>query len=130
LGSKPKRSLQANLLPLLANNQVPSALAAAFIQTAHRFLLGRNPANALETASFRTLRKLSPDLRRVLTCILQTIEAVPPEARDRLFAPEISSLGDQPVEPSHLAELVSNELLQRTSLEVFERCSIHRASEV
>jgi hypothetical protein len=119
LGSKPKRSLQANLLPLLANNQVPSVLAAAFFQTARRFLLGRNPANALETESFRVLRKLSPDLRRVLACLLRSFDAVPPEARDRIFAPEISDLGDQPVEPSRLAELVSNELLQRTSLEVF-----------
>jgi len=119
LGSKPKKSLQEKLLPLLANNQVPSVLAAAFFQTARRFLLGRNPANALETTAFGVLQKLSPDLRRVLACSLQVFDAVPSEIRGQLFAPEISGLGDQPVGPSQLAELVSRELLQRASLEVF-----------
>lgn len=120
LGSKPKKSLEAKLRPLLENNKVPSVLAGSFFQMGRRFLRGRDPANSLESAVFDVFRGLSPTLRDILTCSLQTFDALNPTDRDRLFVSEFTSGGDQPVDPERLAELVANELVQRASLEVFD----------
>lgn len=119
LGSKPKRSLEAKLRPLLANNHVPSVLAASVLHTARRYSRGHSPANALEAAAFRVFERLSPDLQDVLACSVQVFDALPPKDRDRVFSAEITGLGDQPVEPSRLAELVSAELSARSGLQVF-----------
>jgi hypothetical protein len=111
--------LEAKLAPLLKNNKVPSALAAGFFRMARRFLLGRSPANSLEASVFEILGKLSPQLRRVLVCSLQALDALPPRDRDRLLVAELTSDSDQPVEAPRLGELVSHELLQRFSEAVF-----------
>lgn len=119
LGSKHKKSLQAKLRPLLENNKVPSALASAFFQMARRFLHGRSPANSLEAAAFEIFQNLRSELRDILSCSLQTFDALPPKDRGRLFATELIGSEDQVVDQENLAQLVSRELLQRTSLEVF-----------
>lgn len=119
LGSKPKRSLEAKLRPLLENTPVPSVLPAAFFQMARRYLRGRSPANGLESAAFDVFEGLSPELRRMLACSLRIFDALPLRDQARLFAPELTGDGDRPVEPERLAQLVSDELLRRAGLEAF-----------
>lgn len=115
VGSKPKKSLEAKLQPLLESNQVPSVLPAAFLSMARRFLLGREPGSSLESEAFTVFRTLAPDLRAILECCIQTFDALPSSTRDRLVD---SALGDddRPVTPDGLGHLVAQELLQRTSL--------------
>jgi hypothetical protein len=45
LGAKPKQSQRSKLDTLLANTQVPSVLAAAFLSTSRRFLTGHSPCS-------------------------------------------------------------------------------------
>jgi hypothetical protein len=116
LGSKPKQSLQAKLGPFLERNQVPSVLAASSFHMARRFLRGRSPANALETEVFSVLQSLAPALREIVACSLRTFDALSPSDRDRLFAAEVAGGDDQPIDPARFAELVVNELVQRTSI--------------
>jgi hypothetical protein len=118
VGSKPKKSLEAKLRPLLENNQIPSVLAAAFLAMARRFLLGREPGSSLESEAFTVFRSLTPDLRAILVCCVQTFDALPLSTRDRLVDTALAD-DDRPVTPDGLAELVAQELLQRTSLTVY-----------
>lgn len=119
LGSKPKAGLEARFRPLLENTQVPSTLPAAFFHLARRFLLGRDPANALESKAFDVFTKMSPEVRAIMACALGTFDALAPTDRDRLFTSGIADSPDEPVEPGRLAELVAAELLERTSHEAF-----------
>lgn len=120
LGSKPKRSLEERLRPLLKSVRVPSTLPAAFFQMVRRFLASRDPANELESKAFDVFQSMSPDVRAVMECALSTFDALPARDRDCLFTPGISGSPDQSVEPERLAELVAAELLQRASLDAFE----------
>jgi hypothetical protein len=52
LGSKPKQSRRRKLDKLLANTQVPSALAASFFHLTRRHFAGKTAANALEERAF------------------------------------------------------------------------------
>lgn len=119
LGSKPKTSLEDRLRPLLENTRVPSTLPAAFFHLARRFLLGRDPANALESKAFDVFRRMSPEVRAVMACSLGAFDALAPKDRNQLFTPGIADSPDQPVEPARLAELLAAELLERTSHDAF-----------
>ena len=97
LGAKPKQSLESKLQHLLSNvprnslsnrqqatgqilfsaNSIPSTLAASYIQLSRRFLAGKQPANALEQQVFAALSTLSPDLRGVLSCIVNSSTLFP-----------------------------------------------------
>jgi len=114
IGHKPKQSLEEKLAPF-SDNAVPSVLAASFFQLARRFLLGQSPANQLESDAFAIFNNLSPEVKQVMSCSVDAFDALPRSVRQRLFAPGFG--GTQPVIPAALAEAVSNELLQRTSLE-------------
>ncbi|MGD2070445.1 MAG: hypothetical protein PVI57_17345 [Gemmatimonadota bacterium] len=124
LGSKPKKSLEQRLAPLLESTRVPSVLPAAFFQMTRRFLAGREPANALESSAFDVFRSMSPRVRAVMACSLETFDALSPDDRSRLFEPGVATDPDRPVDPDRLAELVADELLKRASLEAFgtEKC--------
>jgi len=104
LGSKPKQSRRRKLDKLLANTQVPSALAASFFHLTRRHLAGKTAANALEERAFATLRKLSPDLRRVLTCALDSFDSLTSNERDKLFARDVLRDIDQPIDVNGLGQ--------------------------
>lgn len=116
---KAKQSLEEKIRRLIRGNQVPSALAAMFFQMARRFQLGLSPANSLEQRAFSIFQTLPADLQSILSCSVRTLDSLPPEDRDRLFAPEITTSATQPLTQDALARAVSNELLRRTSLQAY-----------
>jgi hypothetical protein len=119
-GFKPKTDQQTKLARLLANNPIPNALAGSFFRLAHRFTLGRAPANELEAEVFEVLGGLSPDVRTVLECSLRRFDALPLDDRRRLFGPAFADLVDEPVSADRLAPVVADELIQRASLAAFD----------
>ena len=120
LGSKPKQSRRRKLDRLLANTQVPSALAASFFHLTRRHLAGKTAANALEERAFATLRKLSPDLRRVLTCALDSFDSLTSNERDKLFARDVLRDVDQPIDVNGLGQAFAEEILANIGLQFFE----------
>ena len=126
LGGKPKQSRRRKLDKLLAGTRVPSALGASFFQLARRHLAGKQAANALEERAFGTLGRLSPDLRRVLSCSLDSFDALTSDERDRLFSADVPRDVDQPVAVDALAEAVAGELAANVGMQVFghARCAI------
>ncbi len=118
-GSKPKQSRQQKLDRILERNRVPSALAAGFFQMARRYEGGFGAASPLESNAFRIFDNLSPDVRRVLRCSVQTFESLPGSVRDRLFDPRIIQHPARAVTAELLSERVSQELSQRASLDAF-----------
>ena len=119
LGSKPKQSRRRKLDKLLANARVPSALGASFFQLTRRYLAGKTAANALEGRAFATLRRLSPDLQRVLACARDSFESLSSSERDRLFASGLLSNIDQPIEVATLTQAFAQEIIQNVGLQVF-----------
>jgi hypothetical protein len=119
LGAKPKQSRRRKLDRLLAHTPVPSALAAAFFHAARRFRSGRSAGNALEALAFERMGRLSPELRRVLECTVDSFDRLDAGERDRLV--DAGLLGDpaQPIGEQQLAEAISNEITQRVGLLVF-----------
>ncbi|HEX5732779.1 MAG TPA: hypothetical protein VF131_08095 [Blastocatellia bacterium] len=115
---KPKQSL-SNKLDVLRNNEVPSAFGAAFYQMARRFLLGLAPANQFEVSAFNTFRQLSPEVRNLMSCAVESFDNLPDADRVRLFAPELTNKGTEPITPEEFASSVSNELNRRLSLAAF-----------
>src|SRR5260221_547801 len=120
LGAKPKQSQRSKLEKLLANNRVPSALAASFFHVSRRFLEGRSPANPLEESAFSVLRSLSPELKGVLSCALGSFDSLPSNQRDRLFASALTLDPHVPLDANTLAEAVAAELVQRVGVQVFD----------
>lgn len=120
LGSKPKQSRRRKLDKLLANTRVPSALAASFFHLTRRHLAGKTAANPLEERAFATLRKLSPDLRRVLTCALDSFDSLTSGERDRLFARELLRDIDQPINITGLGQAFAEEILANVGAQIFE----------
>jgi hypothetical protein len=120
LGAKPKQSRRQKLDRLLANTPVPSSLAAAFFHMTRRHLAGRAPANALEERAFATLRRLPPELRRVLSCARDSFDGLTGNERDRLFAAELLPAIDQAVDATQLTEAFAQELVERVGLAVFD----------
>ena len=120
LGSKPKQSRRRKLDRLLANTQVPSALAASFFHLTRRHLAGKTAANALEERAFATLRKLPPDLRRVLTCALDSFDSLTSNERDKLFARDVLRDVDQPIDVNGLGQAFAEEIFANIGLQFFE----------
>lgn len=125
LGSKPKQSRRRKLDKLLANTRVPSALGASFFHMARRFLAGKTAANALEERAFARLRRLSPDLRRVLACALDSFDSLSVGERDRLFASDLLRDVNQPITLAQLTDAFAQEIIDNVSVQVFDdpRCT-------
>lgn len=125
LGSKPKQSRRRKLDKLLANTRVPSALGASFFHLARRYLAGKTAANALEERAFATLRRLSPDLQRVLACALDSFDSLSVGERNRLFAPDLLRDVDQPLEIAQLTQAFAQEIVGNVGIQVFDdpRCA-------
>ena len=119
LGSKPKQSRRRKLDNLLANTRVPSALGASFFHMTRRYLAGKTPANALEERAFATLRKLSPDLQRVLACALDSFDSLSSGERERLFASDLLRDVDQPITLAQLTQAFAQEIIDNVTLQVF-----------
>jgi hypothetical protein len=120
LGSKPKQSRRRKLDKLLANIRVPSALGASFFHLTRRYLAGKTAANALEERAFAKLRRLSPDLQRVLGCALDSFDSLSAEERDRLFASDLLGDIDQPIEIVQLTQAFAQEIIENVSIQVFD----------
>ncbi len=113
LGAKPKQSRQRKLEKLLANNRVPSTLAASFFHVSRRFLAGQSAANPFEESAFGVLRSLTPELRAVLSCSLRSFDSIPSNDRGRLFDASLPSDPNVPLDASTLAVAFSRELTER-----------------
>jgi hypothetical protein len=120
LGAKPKQSRRRKLDKLLANTRVPSALGASFFHMARRFLAGKTAANALEERAFARLRRLSPDLRRVLACALDSFDSLSVGERDRLFAADLLRDVNQPITIAQLTDAFAQEIIDNVSAQVFD----------
>jgi len=119
LGSKPKQSRRRKLDKLLANTRVPSALGASFFQLTRRYLAGKPPANALEERAFARLRRLSPDLQRVLACARDSFDSLSSGERDRLFVVDLLRDIGQPIDVGPLAQAFGQEIVQNVGVQVF-----------
>ncbi len=119
LGSKPKQSRRRKLDKLLANTRVPSALGASFFHLTRRYLAGKTAANALEERAFATLRRLSPDLQRVLACARDSFDSLSAGERDRLFVSDLLGSIDRPIEVAQLTQAFAQEIIQNVGIEVF-----------
>ena len=125
LGSKPKQSRRRKLDKLLANTRVPSVLGASFFHLTRRYLAGKMAANALEERAFATLRRLSPDLQRVLACARDSFDSLSSGDRDRLFASDLLRDIDQPLEIAQLTQAFAEEIVENVGIQVFDdpRCA-------
>jgi hypothetical protein len=125
LGSKPKLSRRRKLDTLLANTRVPSALGASFFHLTRRFLAGKAAANALEERAFATLGRLSPELRRVLACALDSFDSVSSGERNALFASALLRDVDQPLDVAQLTQAFAQEIVGNVGIKVFDnpRCA-------
>lgn len=119
LGSKPKQSRQRKLDQLLAGTPVPSALGASFFHLARRYLGGQVPANPLEQRAFAILRRLPPDLQRILACARDSLDSLSPNERDRLFASDVLGDVEQPLDVTELAAAFAHEVTQHVGITVF-----------
>lgn len=115
-GAKPKQSRQQKLEKLLANNHVPSALAASFFHLSRRFLQQRAAANPLEESAFDVLRSLSPELQGILSCAVKSFDSLSSNERDRFFDTSLTNDVNTPIDPITLAAAVSNELTQHVGV--------------
>jgi hypothetical protein len=119
LGAKPKQSRRNKLDKLLANNPVPSTLGASFFHLTRRYLAGKTPANALEESGFATLRRLAPELKRVLSCASDSLDTLSGGERKRLFAAGLLPSLDQPVDLAQLSNGFAREIADRVGVQAF-----------
>jgi hypothetical protein len=119
LGSKPKQSRRRKLDKLLANTRVPSSLGASFFHLTRRYLAGKTAANPLEERAFAMLRRLSPDLQRVLACARDSFDSLSVGERDRLFASDLLRDVDQPITIAQLTQAFAQEIVDNVSIQVF-----------
>lgn len=120
LGAKPKQSRRNKLDRLLANNRVPSTLGASFFHLARRYLAGKAPANALEESGFATLRRLPPELKRVLACAGDSLDSLSGGERSRLFATGLLPSIDQPIDLAQLSLGFAQEIADRVGVQAFD----------
>jgi hypothetical protein len=125
LGSKPKQSRRRKLDRLLATTLVPSALGASFFHLTRRYLAGKVAANTLEERAFATLRRLSPDLQRVLACARDSFDSLSSGDRDRLFTSDLLLDIDQPLEIAQLTQAFAQEIVDNVGIQLFDdpRCA-------
>jgi hypothetical protein len=104
---------------------VPSTLGASFFHLTRRYLAGKTAANALEERAFVTLRRLLPDLQRVLACALDSFDSLSSGERDRLFASDLLHDIDQPIELAQLTQAFGQEIVENVGIQVFDdpRCA-------
>jgi len=119
IGSKPKQSLRTKLDSLLANTQVPSAIASGFFQHARRFTAGKSPANPLEAQVFGLFRTMSADQRSILSCSVGSFDGIKKNERDRLFAPSIPQDPNVALDAGTLATAFIKEVTNRVGTQVF-----------
>jgi hypothetical protein len=124
LGAKQKQSRQRKLDKLIANTRAPTALGASFFHLTRRYLAGKAPANALEERAFATLRRLSPDLQRVLACTLESFDSLSTNERDLLFV-DFGLDADQPLDIAQLTQAFAQEIVENVGSQVFDdpRCA-------
>ncbi|MDK6076810.1 hypothetical protein [Massilia varians] len=120
LGAKPKQSRRNKLDRLLANNRVPSTLGASFFHLMRRFLAGKGPANALEESGFATLRRLPPELKRVLACAGDSLDSLSGGERSRLLATGLLPSIDQPIDLAQLSLGFAQEIADRVGVQAFD----------
>ena len=120
LGAKPKQSRRNKLDRLLANNRVPSTLGASFFHLMRRFLAGKAPANALEESGFATLRRLPPELKRVLACAGDSLDSLSGGERSRLLATGLLPSIDQPIDLAQLSLGFAQEIADRVGVQAFD----------
>lgn len=118
LGCKPKQSRRRKL-EKLASRKVPSAIGAAFFQTARRFLRGSAPANEFESEAFGRFAAMSPELRGILQCAVDSFGSTPPELRNAGLAPSLTADPDKPLDRATLAAAIVEEIKQRAADTVF-----------
>lgn len=119
LGCKPKQSRRRKLEKLKARNAVPSAIAASFFQTARRFLRGQAPANDFERDVFPIFGSMSPDVRGILECAVDSFQSTPPDLRNAGLDPAITADPNKPVDTDTLASAIIGEIKQRAAATVF-----------
>ena len=120
LGAKPKQSRRNKLDRLLANNRVPSTLGASFFHLTRRYLAGKAPANALEERGFAILRRLPPELKRVLACAGDSLDSLSGGERSRLFATSLLPSIEQPIDLAQLSLGFAQEIADRVGVQAFD----------
>lgn len=115
-GAKHKLNRTIKVTELANKVRVPSAMAAATVHMARRFVLGKAPANALETAAFPLLERISRDM---LSCTVDAFDGLPEQQRNRLFAEELILDPNQPMSESILVDALAQEMKERAALQAF-----------
>jgi len=110
LGCKPKQSRTNKLERLRSRSRVPSVLAASFFQTARRHLAGSSAANDFEAAVFPVFEGMSPAVRGVLACAVDSYETTAPGLRDAGLEPSILADPAKPVDTATLTAAVIREI--------------------
>ncbi|MGK9232080.1 hypothetical protein KXS07_13520 [Inquilinus limosus] len=119
LGCKPKQSRAQKLERLRSRSSVPSALAASFFQTARRHLAGASAANDFEAAVFPVFNGMSPSVRAVLACAVDSYETTPADLRDAGLEPSILTDPAKPVDTATLTAAVVREIRLRSAEAAF-----------
>ena len=125
LGSKPKQSRRHKLDKLLANTRVPSTLGASFFHMARRYIVGKTASNELEERVFERLRRLSPDLQRIVTCTVDSFDSISSDDRNRLFNTSLMPNLDQPIDIVQLEQAFAQEVVENAAIQIFDdpRCA-------
>jgi hypothetical protein len=119
LGCKPKQSKRRKLEALRARNKVPSVLAASFFQTGRRFLRGAAAANDFEADVFPIFQAMTPGVRGILACAVDSYETTEPGLRDAGLHPALTADPDKPVDAATLAAALTDEIRRRTAEAIF-----------
>ncbi|MGH9631174.1 MAG: hypothetical protein ACRD7E_22955 [Bryobacteraceae bacterium] len=115
-GAKHKLGRKMKISQLAGSVRVPSAMASATLHMARRFVRGKSPANALETAAFPVLERISRDM---LSCTVDAFDAIPTQQRKRLFAESLMLDPDEPVTEPILVSALAQEIKERAALQAF-----------
>jgi hypothetical protein len=97
--------------------RVPSAIATSIVHMARRFVAGRSPANALETAAFPVLESISTGM---LSCMVDALEELPAKQRKRLFVDSLLPDPSEAISEDKLVAALADEIKQRTGVQVFD----------
>ncbi len=115
-GAKPKLRRKEKLAQLAETVRVPSAMATSIVHMARRFTLGKAPANAIESAAFPVLERISRD---IVSCTVDAVDKLPERQRNRLFVDTLPSDPDTPISESVLVNALTEEIKQRAAAEIF-----------
>jgi hypothetical protein len=115
-GAIHKLSREQKLSRLAEGTLVPSAIAASVIHMMRRYTLGASPANELEASTFPIFDKISRDL---LDCTLSAFDAAPKKQLSQLVDDSLLLDPSQPLDDSVLTKALSDEIVQRIGILVF-----------